>query len=753
MKILKLRIHNFKIFADTEIDFSDSNSLILCGRNGYGKTSVFDALELLFTGKIKRYEDYGNNYHDKRWTLYGKPLVHDKNVTDLFIEASIQMNDGSMKNLKIEGDVENIGIPVDFVSVFHKEGPAFDMPEIRSLCKHYTRVNYLSQDESTEYLKQNEKDRSKQIELLFKTDCFDDLIKKISKAKKGLEGVCNAYTEKKDHLQAAIDALNTKIEQSSQEVKSEMHNIRLFGENSIAWDVDTPSLSSNEIEGIIQQDGELDHILYFIRHSEEYHSLIRNNKIRHIVQPERLHQIAFYYKFHTSDGLFNQYGNFKNGYLRYYNNLTIENISSNHLPPVESLPIAITNKERNALENLRKGTADILLSSTRLQQVCNRLLDNRRQVGRDLNETDFNHCPVCGTDFNTKESLIAHINQYDEEFLRASNLISKNSSDTFSKFKDSLREQIIDKVKKYFMDNHITEELYSEYDTVKNISSTEDYNLAMRIVDNSLSSNLSLEELEERMLNTLQDQVRPVDNNIDIELLQQVATRYGKYLLEHIKEENIEQKRIYLLTYQWKICIQQKRKDSKEQDKYNNLIRKCNEYKDHLKSVEDNIKEQRDQYIGHVVSDIEVLFYIYSGRIMQDSYYGRGIFLKRSVTNSQVSRILFVCGDYSNDVDVLYNMSSGQLISIAIAFLLALNKLYDKADILAIDDPVQTIDDINLWGLIETIRHEFGNKNILLSTHEDDSAAWIRYKLEMMGRKAFALDMRTLNNKKYESEK
>lgn len=52
-------------------------------------------------------------------------------------------------------------------------------------------------------------------------------------------------------------------------------------------------------------------------------------------------------------------------------------------------------------------------------------------------------------------------------------------------------------------------------------------------------------------------------------------------------------------------------------------------------------------------------------------------------------------------------MSSGQLVSIAVAFLLSLNKLYDKSKFLAIDDPVQTIDDINFGGLIETIRHEF----------------------------------------------
>ena len=138
---------------------------------------------------------------------------------------------------------------------------------------------------------------------------------------------------------------------------------------------------------------------------------------------------------------------------------------------------------------------------------------------------------------------------------------------------------------------------------------------------------------------------------------------------------------------------------------------------------------------------------------MQDSYYGRGVFLNYKVSPSGISRILFVSGNSENDVDVLLNMSSGQLISVAIAFLLSLNKLYDRSQFLAIDDPVQTIDDINLWGLIETLRHEFSDKFLLLSTHEDDSAALIRYKLAMVGLNAHTIDMSTVNHDEKEGGK
>lgn len=92
-------------------------------------------------------------------------------------------------------------------------------------------------------------------------------------------------------------------------------------------------------------------------------------------------------------------------------------------------------------------------------------------------------------------------------------------------------------------------------------------------------------------------------------------------------------------------------------------------------------------------------------------------------------------------------MSSGQLVSIAVAFLLSLNKLYDKSKFLAIDDPVQTIDDINFGGLIETIRHEFNGYNMFVSTHEDNYASLLRYKFENLGIQAKAYDMKNINYK------
>lgn len=53
-QISKIEISSFKAFKKIHLDFGGSSLLTLDGPNGFGKTSIFDAIELLLTGRIKR---------------------------------------------------------------------------------------------------------------------------------------------------------------------------------------------------------------------------------------------------------------------------------------------------------------------------------------------------------------------------------------------------------------------------------------------------------------------------------------------------------------------------------------------------------------------------------------------------------------------------------------------------------------------------------------------------------------------------
>lgn len=56
-------------------------------------------------------------------------------------------------------------------------------------------------------------------------------------------------------------------------------------------------------------------------------------------------------------------------------------------------------------------------------------------------------------------------------------------------------------------------------------------------------------------------------------------------------------------------------------------------------------------------------------------------------------------------------------------------------------------DHINLWGLIETLRPDFNNHFMVLSTHETDYGKLLEYKLKKWGVDTEYVEMSLLHNK------
>jgi exonuclease SbcC len=55
IKLGRMRLENFKSFIEPIFfDFTGNDLVLFDGPNGFGKTTIFDAVELCFTGKISR---------------------------------------------------------------------------------------------------------------------------------------------------------------------------------------------------------------------------------------------------------------------------------------------------------------------------------------------------------------------------------------------------------------------------------------------------------------------------------------------------------------------------------------------------------------------------------------------------------------------------------------------------------------------------------------------------------------------------
>jgi len=94
MKIKSVSFRNFKFVdkdKDMKLDLANAESLIMGGPNGYGKTTVFDALELLITGRIRHFNADLLNKGKESISV----LANDIN-DDIRIAAEFITNDGSI---------------------------------------------------------------------------------------------------------------------------------------------------------------------------------------------------------------------------------------------------------------------------------------------------------------------------------------------------------------------------------------------------------------------------------------------------------------------------------------------------------------------------------------------------------------------------------------------------------------------------------------------------------------------------------
>lgn len=138
--------------------------------------------------------------------------------------------------------------------------------------------------------------------------------------------------------------------------------------------------------------------------------------------------------------------------------------------------------------------------------------------------------------------------------------------------------------------------------------------------------------------------------------------------------------------------------------------------------------EQTKKFKASLIQDLKIPFHIFSARILQNYNQGMGIFIF-----SDQDKIVF-SNINSKDHDVTRKLSSGQLAVTSIAFFLTMNKVYGNfnlLNLLAIDDPIQDLDAINIHTFIELLRHEFADKyQLLIATHNDMNAQYMKYKLE-----------------------
>ena len=751
LKIVSIHVYNFKGFEEATFHFEGCDAVVLGGMNGFGKTTVFDAIELLFSGKIARMVEY-RALHNSSLSTSDEvlPLVNSANNDTVSVEAEVKIDD-VLFLLKRTARTRDMKNPVDFTAfgglalVDKGTERVLNDEEIyaiglSSFINGYAFLNYLSQEGATSFLLSKDRERAKAISGLFNLEGYDRPIALIDKVLAELN-IRKSTAEKRiqdiDNVLLAINQNQTQAVAYQQICESDQY-----------WDKENPELSLERYNSFLREGGILDDLAYLCGHYMSYRQHINNIVAKEILDSANLlKELVMYVKYKDKAQLISLYAEYAEKVKKMYDSFDIIYASKLSLNLSDAIIQYINNEDLAAFDADLKSFQTMYGMADKMQKQLASLYELRDRMTdllyRNASLISNGECPLCGAKYADTDELMKNIAVQIESTRQNISESQKLIEAQLQKVKSSMLSHIVKPLGEFFAANGITQEVASAFMAIDKTTAEKHIKTLDEKFDIQISGESEIEDTVETLRGQIQALIAEVDGTLDYHKMNLTYNAFGRNMKkECISTECIEAKRAYMISlYSQSENVRQMKV---EKEKMTVLKGKISDVSRKFRSMKNELKAKRSAYLSKLLSDIKILFYIYSGRIMQDCRFGRGLFVKE---NSANTRILITAGMSPNDeVDALYNMSSGQLVSIAIALKLSLNKLYSNTPFLAIDDPVQTMDDLNLWGFIETMRRDFRDYFLLLSTHEYDYESLLKYKFEKWNIKTFVKDMAKTNN-------
>lgn len=781
-KIESLKVRNFKCFDKKKFyEFyflQDANPTILSGPNGFGKTTFFDAIELIFTKRITR---LNSEIEDGRTNLGKNILLNtsdecgylilslidstknkltiiteiDNNLTKLTIDTAIKFtyvegtidtnkfDDFLMKSIKWEDDIS-----------------AFD--NISYIKEHFNVYYYVSQAESVHFLKNNIATRKDSMTKLLQTEVIQEKINKIehnligaTKAKKGVI-INDEIKVVKTELDKKIYDLKNILEHGVEEYKEVSYNSLLVYPQQCEmkkWDIEKLELRNVSEKQVSEYIAEINSIYNLYQDLSDYKKFLKNKEIESLTNNDEA--ILNYTKFSM----------FINNNIFDFKQIEEEVVRLNQLLDVfkystffrSNLDISKYKKEDIVLlqkgglvpeivevDDLDRYVSEIKVLYSQLgekEKKANELLQAREKLHLVRKNSVFaNHCPYCNAPYDNPELLEAAYNALSSQLKSSQDNISMEI-ETKSKALSDYVKPIVDSIGKLFGQKD-----YEEIESIRAVAS--EYSRFLRSekkineiikIHEFIGENNSWKELDEA--SKIIELKRIIETNLSAYENKNFLENLKIYNYDDVFKENalilsIEQpklkdkifvdSKIMFINYQNSLMKNEEINIMKNDVKI--LITKLKKLEKIRKNFDDLkilYNKAINEYKNLVLKKLRVPLLIYTGKILQDYQNGLGVFINKD-------EMRFVSnGDAKHDI--LNTFSSGQLSGFVLSFLFAMNKRYiseenDDIGFILIDDPVQTMDDINIASFIEVLRNDFPTKQIILSTHETDKENYILYK-------------------------
>ncbi len=772
IKIKKISVKNFKLFTNLEtMDLDNPSLIVLDGPNGFGKTSFYDSLEILFTGKLRRYSSL-SNIIDGRQQINDNPILCNKALLEdeMVIKVELEINGTTYYLMRKEGcetlansiDFKTFSLPLYQLSDYEANtGDLVDNSEtfFNSLLgndfnKNFGFLNYIEQEDNTYLLKQKDKDRKAYISHLFNTDEINNKIKQLSAVKDKLNGASN--NNAKAEYEAILTRKNEYLSNLLTDIE-ESEYTQLFPEKEIFWDKEDLDFTSSNYSLWLGENGELNKLIFFINNFEDFENKTFNNELEKLTEDKTSVEnlLSFFNFLDENDDLRNK--------------LIIHNQLEKYVKSFEKGILTVFQEEKidvpKNIEDIIKLFIDIVEykaqiivikskidTSNKLERILSNIKESRENLiskyKEYLDDSSDTVCPVCGYDWKEKKDLL---DSFENQSTILSELITSNGGELESLIQDFDKKFIkpmIIEVNKFFKDNKLDESFINQLQEIKKTEENlKNLNSSFEKLGIELSTFFNQEpktviDLDEKIIK-LKENIKEVKKDFEPENIKEYFSDYfvryfdeKKEKLEILKTEQLIQKKKYI---NWKYSSYQNTEILRLDNEYNTKKEKYDKASQINKKLSKIIKIYNDElklYHEKLIKDIEILFHIYSGRIMQDNQNSLGLFIKADKIGIRFIESVKVnssgVADYDK-YDAIFSMSSGQLASLIISFTLALNKRYSKSKLLFIDDPVQTLDELNIAGFINLLRNEFSDRQIFMSTHEQMMSAYMRYKFQKFG--------------------
>ncbi|AZZ75947.1 recombinase RecF [Pseudomonas sp. RU47] len=767
-KISRIEIASFKAFKNISLDLESASLLTLDGPNGFGKTSIFDAIELLLTGKIariqrlfdkvmigtkKKYEDnlfwnvrsQGNDLHIKIEFQSGdKKIVLARHAPSesLWPKDKNKANDFSLFKLYKLGSFES----TDFNDENIKDDSLIAELFGQGFQDNYSFLNYLEQGQNEYLFSTSLNNRKKALESLIQSGAVVSEIANCKRLEKKLtQKLSKERQEEESRLDREGEALRTMLESGLEGAVYERvstADIRPGWDAEVLFSGYSKEIHDDyvaEVRGIIELLPLKQAIKIRVSNEKIENYISKNNNLlRALIQVGKTTEefTALSVIKSNIDSLSFSLSTLEKGAA----SIGFDEIRTTPgWKPGEFVELEEQIKSRDLLNTSSAANAEVIAEISKLK---NELLEKHFNIYP--NETT---CPLCSQDWQTHGKLLSVI---EERSAKLSETLSEDGKKLVQVIESIgnvllvLIERVTNdlKLERSSYDSDLHEVLRRHKEIIQRIRELGGQ-LTRRGIPYPDTYTVDPEEEEKRLADLIasfraqkQEEIVDIPDQWRSVILNAFKDEADFYVLGR---EALEVKLKYISLR----ANEAKSATLEGINKRLNALRKenaaINRIKGRIVSLRSTLERVEKTYSDHTISEIELIFHVYSGRLIQNYQRGLGLFIESKEGN----QLRFATAEYS-DHDAMLSMSSGQISALSLAFFLSLNRVYSSVPIIMIDDPSQSLDEVNIASLTDLLRCELKDRQLIVSSHEDDVSSYMRYRFTRAGLLPLTFNMQAL---------